>query len=288
MDILIVGHNGMLGQDMVLTARNAGHRVTGIDFPDIDITKSSSVQQHVAKANPQAIINCAAYTAVDSCETDRDRAFAVNAEGAGLLARYADKYGCTLVHYSTDYVFDGRKTSPYVESDPVNPVSVYGKSKLEGELLVRKNCKRSFVFRIAWLFGTHGSNFVKTLRTLARKNAATGTPLRVANDQFGTPTYTVDVCKQTFGMIDTGRFGLYHCTSEGKCSWYDFAVEIVRAAGSPVQVQPCSTAEFPRPAPRPVNSVLENSGLKKLGMNLMPHWKEAFEEFLRDEQNRGP
>jgi dTDP-4-dehydrorhamnose reductase len=271
MNILIVGHNGMLGQDMVRAARGAGHRVTGMDFPDIDITRNDSTQKAVAQVKPQAIINCAAYTAVDACETDRDRAFAVNAEGAGLLARYADEYGCALAHFSTDYVFDGRKKSPYVESDPVNPESVYGKSKLEGELKVRKNCKRSFVFRIAWLYGTGGNNFVKTMRTLAQKNAAANTPLRVVNDQFGTPTYTVDVCRQTLRMVNTAHFGLYHCASEGRCSWYDFALEIVRAAGIPVQVLPCTTAEFPRPAPRPANSVLENSGLKKLGMNIMPH-----------------
>jgi len=288
MNILIVGHNGMLGQDMVRAARGAGHRVTGMDFPDIDITRNDSTQKAVAQVKPQAIINCAAYTAVDACETDRDRAFAVNAEGAGLLARYADEYGCALAHFSTDYVFDGRKKSPYVESDPVNPESVYGKSKLEGELMVRKNCKRSFVFRIAWLYGTGGNNFVKTMRTLAQKNAAANTPLRVVNDQFGTPTYTVDVCRQTLRMVNTAHFGLYHCASEGRCSWYDFAVEIVRAAGIPVRVLPCTTAEFPRPAPRPASSVLENSGLKKLGMNLMPHWKDAFAAFLRDEQRGCP
>jgi dTDP-4-dehydrorhamnose reductase len=219
------------------------------------------------------IINCAAYTAVDACETDRDRAFAVNADGAGLLACSARAHDCSFVHFSTDYVFDGTKTGPYIESDPANPVSVYGKSKLEGELLVRNNCKQSFIFRIAWLYGTGGSNFVKTIRNVARKNAA---------------AYTADVCRQTLRMIETPHFGLYHSTSEGECSWFDFASEIVRCAGIPAQVQPCTTAEFPRPAPRPANSVLENGGLKRLGLNFMPHWKEAFAAFLRDEQHSGP
>ena len=288
MDILVVGHEGMLGQEMARAARDAGHRVTGVDLPDIDITKEESIQARIAATRPQAVINCAAFTAVDACETDNKRAFAVNARGAGLLAAAAEECGAAFVHFSTDYVFDGRKKSPYVESDPANPASVYGRSKREGELLVRKNCGRSFVLRIAWLYGTGGSNFVKTIRALANKNAAAGSPLRVVNDQTGSPTYTADVCRQTFGMLGTEHFGLYHCTSEGACSWYDFASEIVRAAAIPVTVLPCTTAEFPRPAPRPANSVLENSGLKKLGLNLMPHWKDGFAAFLRDEQRNGP
>jgi dTDP-4-dehydrorhamnose reductase len=286
MNILIVGNNGMLGQDMARAARDAGHTVYGIDLPEIDITKSDSVRRHVAEVKPQAVINCAAYTAVDACETDRGRAFAVNAHGAGFLALAAEECGAALVHFSTDYVFDGIKSGPYIESDPVNPLSVYGKSKLEGEVLVQKNCKRSFIFRTAWLYGTGGSNFVKTIRELAKKNSAADSPLRVVNDQSGSPTYTADVCRQTFGMLGTGHFGLYHCTSEGQCSWYDFAVEIIRTSGIRATVEPCTTAEYPRPARRPANSVLENSGLKKLGLNLMPHWKDAFASFLRDEQRR--
>jgi len=284
MNILIVGHNGMLGSDMMIVTRSAGHDVTGIDVPDIDITKRDSIQRCLAAVKPQIIINCAAYTAVDACETARERAFAVNAQGAGLLAGCAHESQAVLVHFSTDYVFDGTKAQPYLENDPTNPVSVYGKSKLEGELLVQKNCSRSFIFRIAWLYGARGGNFVKTIKTLAQKNLSLGMPLRVVNDQVGTPTWTVTVCRQTFGMIETKHYGLYHCTSEGRCSWYDFALEIVRTAGIEVQVVPCSTAEFPRPAPRPANSVLENGRLKELGLNIMPYWKAGFENFLKDEK----
>ena len=283
MKILIVGHNGMLGSDMMAAARKGGHSVVGVDFPDIDITKIDSIRRRVETARPEAIVNCAAYTAVDACETNRDAAFAVNALGAGLLAQCAQEAESVFVHISTDYVFDGRKTSPYVESDPTNPATVYGKSKLEGELLVQKNCTRAFIFRIAWLYGAGGNNFVKTIRNIARKNAAANVPLKVVNDQFGTPTYTVDVCRQTLHMLATGHFGLYHSTSEGKCSWFDFASAIVRAAQIPVTLVPCTTAEFPRPAPRPMNSVLENERLKNLDMNVMPQWEEAFAEFLRDE-----
>jgi dTDP-4-dehydrorhamnose reductase len=212
----------------------------------------------------------------------------VSARGAGLLASAAEGCGAAFVHFSTDYVFDGQKISPYVESDPANPASVYGRSKLEGELLVRKNCRRSFIFRIAWLYGTGGNNFVKTIRELSKKNAAAGSPLRVVNDQTGSPTYTADVCRQTLRMLETIHYNLYHCTSEGECSWYDFACEIVRASGIQAMVKSCTTAEFPRPAPRPANSVLENSGLKKLGLNLMTHWKDGFAAFLRDEQRNSP
>ncbi|MBN2188928.1 MAG: dTDP-4-dehydrorhamnose reductase [Chitinispirillaceae bacterium] len=285
MKLLVVGHNGMLGQEMVRAARRAGHEVSGADFPDIDITRQESIQSCFAAERPRAVVNCAAYTAVDACETDRERAFAVNARGAGLVAAAAEGCGAAFVHFSTDYVFDGRKSSPYVESDPVNPASVYGRSKLEGELLARKNCGRSFILRIAWLYGIDGGNFVRTIRTLAEKNAAAGRPLRVVNDQTGSPTYTADVCRQTLRMLETRYFGLYHCTSEGQCSWYDFALEIVGASGIPVNVEPCTTAEYPRPAPRPAYSVLENSALKKLGLNFMPHWKEAFAAFLRDGQH---
>jgi dTDP-4-dehydrorhamnose reductase len=284
MELFVVGNNGMLGREMVRAARSAGHAVKGVDLPEIDIASPSSIRSCMAASRPGAVINCAAYTAVDLCESERERAFAVNARGAGLLAGAAEECGAVFVHFSTDYVFDGKKYSPYVESDPVNPASAYGASKREGELLVQKNCGRSFIFRIAWLYGTEGGSFVRTIRELAEKNAPAGVSLRVVNDQTGSPTYTADVCRQTLRMLETGRFGLYHSTSEGECTWYDFAVEIVRAAGIPAIVEPCTTAEFPRPAPRPAYSVLENSALKKLGLNLMPHWKEAFAAFLRDEQ----
>jgi dTDP-4-dehydrorhamnose reductase len=286
MRVLIVGHKGMLGSDMMGAARAAGHEATGIDFPDIDITKKESIEKCFAAAAPQAVINCAAYTAVDACETNCDAAFAVNAAGAGLLARAAEERKAACVHFSTDYVFDGTATRPYVESDATNPTSVYGRSKLEGERLVLKNSTHAFIFRIAWLYGAGGNNFVKTIRSIALKNAASGAPLRVVNDQTGTPTWTVDVCAQTLRMMTTQHYGLYHATSEGRCSWFDFAVAIVRAAGTPVQVQPCSTAEFPRPAPRPMFSVLENSGLKKIGKNIMPAWEVAFEKFLREEKSK--
>jgi dTDP-4-dehydrorhamnose reductase len=283
MKILIVGHNGMLGTDMFSAAIKAGHEVSGVDFPDIDITRLESVRACLRKDQPDTVINCAAFTAVDACETEVQKAFAVNAEGAGNLAVAAKEVRSIFVHYSTDYVFDGAARVPYIETDPTGPASVYGRSKLEGERLVAANNARSFIIRIAWLYGTAGNHFVKTIRNLAQKNAVTGGRLRVVNDQIGSPTCTLDICNQTLCLLETGYFGLYHATSEGQCSWYDFAQEIRRAAGISVRIDPCTTAEFPRPAPRPSWSVLENAALKKLGLNRMPHWKDAFSTFTKVE-----
>ena len=273
---------------VVIAAQGAGHEVSGIDFPEIDITRIESIRPVLKPGQFDAVINSAAFTAVDACEKEVERAFSVNAAGAGNLALAARESGSVFVHYSTDYVFDGTGTRPYVESDATNPASVYGKSKLEGERLVQAGNERSFIFRIAWLYGLHGGNFVKTIRGAAEKNAQTGTPLRVVNDQYGSPTWTVDVCRQTLRMLDTSSYGLYHATSEGVCTWFDFTVEILNAAGISAEVVPCSTAEFPRPAPRPLYSVLENAGLKRLGLNLMPDWEKAFSAYTEQErQKRG-
>ena len=283
MKLLVVGHTGMLGSDMLLAARNAGHEASGIDYPDIDITRQESIRACLGEIRPDAVINCAAFTAVDACETEVRRAFSVNAEGAGFLSLAAKEVGSIFVHYSTDYVFDGNATVPYGESDPTGPRTVYGRSKLEGERLAGANNDRTFIIRIAWLYGTTGTHFVKTIRELAKKYETTDSHIRVVNDQIGSPTCTLDVCSQTLTLLETGRFGLYHGTSEGQCSWYDFAGEIVRAAGFKTIVDPCTTAEFPRPAPRPAWSVLENAALKRLGLNRMSHWKEAFSAFLERE-----
>jgi dTDP-4-dehydrorhamnose reductase len=285
MKILVVGHKGMLGTDMMVAARRSGHEVIGIDYPEIDITSLDSIRAQLSASMPDTIINCAAFTAVDLCESETAKAFAVNAVGAGNLAAAAAEIQSRLVHYSTDYVFDGAARIPYVETDKTGPMSAYGRSKLEGEKLVASNNERSFIIRIAWLYGTTGNHFVKTIRALAAKRSAAGDHLRVVDDQIGSPTCTLDVCRQTLRLLETDGFGLYHATSEGQCSWHEFAQEIVRSAGIAVAVDPCSTAEFtaefPRPAPRPAWSVLENAALKRLGLNCMPHWSDAFSAFTK-------
>lgn len=281
--LLIIGSKGQLGTDMVLLSKQAGYNVSEIDFPDIDITDPQMTQQCILKFKPDFIINCAAYTAVDNCETHQQQAFAVNAKGVQNIAVSAKKIDAVLIHISTDYVFDGKKTSPYLEDDKASPQTVYGKSKLEGEELIASHCDKFQIFRIAWLYGIHGNNFVKTIRSIAHKKMLENQPLTVVNDQFGTPTYTREVCAQVLKMIDQPHYGIFHCTNEGFCTWYDFASEIVKAAGIDVQLLPCTTEAFPRPAPRPLYSVLENAHLKKLDLNIMKNWKEAFQSFLIDE-----
>ncbi len=283
--ILVIGCTGQLGTDMCSEARSARYEVEGIDFPQIDITDPGLVEHCVVSSKAACIINCAAFAAVDDCETQHERAFALNADGAGYIAAAAASIGARMIHISTDYVFDGRKDcdSAYVETDLPNPQSIYGKSKLAGELKVAAACGNHQIFRIAWLYGLHGKNFVFTIRAVAEKKAASGGALMVVNDQFGTPTSTKEVCRQVLKTMQTDLTGIFHATCEGFCTWFDFAGEIVRAARIPAEVRPCTTDEFPRPAPRPKNSMLENERLKRSGIAIMADWKSAFGEFLRDE-----
>ncbi len=283
MRIFVVGNLGQLGKDMMLAASSCGHAVAGADYPGVDITNLASVTTAVLQHSPDVIINCAAFTAVDLCETESQKAFAVNEGGAKNLALTARECGAKIVHISTDYVFDGRKKSPYVETDAPNPLSVYGKSKLAGEKGLVEACDRHFIFRIAWLYGTRGNNFLKTIRARAEKCALSGEPLKVVDDQIGTPTYTVHVCNQILRMISTDHYGLFHVTNEGWCSWFGFARAIMQAYGIRAEVVPCTTSEVPRPAPRPANSVLENKRLKQLGLNIMPQWEQGLQEYLKEE-----
>jgi dTDP-4-dehydrorhamnose reductase len=279
MRLAVIGSAGQLGTDMIAIGEAARHTVVGLDIPAIDITDRKSTIERIGKLAPDAIINTAAFTAVDACEQKRDVAFAVNADGAGNVAAAAAACDAPVVHISTDYVFDGTGARPYVESDQPHPVSVYGQSKHEGELAVARETDRHWIVRIAWLYGQHGTNFVKTIRTVAARKAAAGEDLPVVNDQRGSPTWTVSICRQLLSLVRTDQYGIFHCTSEGACSWYDFAREIVQAAGIGVRVTPCGTGQFPRPAPRPANSVLENKRLKELGINCMPRWEDAFAAF---------
>ncbi len=286
MKILIIGCNGQLGHEMVSMSRKEGHTVECIDYPDIDITNRTLTESILKEKNPGVVINCAAYTAVDNCEKNTEAAFSINAEGVANIACGAQITGASVVHISTDYVFDGTKTLPYIESDVTNPQSVYGQSKLEGENILTGSMNNYFIFRIAWLYGAHGNNFVKSIRSIAAKKKQEEQPLKVVNDQFGTPTYTKDVCRQILQIIPTGQFGLYHCTSEGICTWYDFACHINKAFNIDADIKPCTTAEFPRPAPRPPYAVLENQRLKSLHSNCMPHWKDSFKTFLEEKKDK--
>jgi dTDP-4-dehydrorhamnose reductase len=283
-NILVIGSNGQLGTDMVQLAAQQKIICTGLDFPQIDITNQECVAAVMATVKPDIVINCAAFTAVDDCETKPRDAYKVNADGPAVLAAATHNCGALLVHISTDYVFDGTKKTPYLETDTPSPLTVYGKSKLEGEIKIAQNTDRFQIYRIAWLYGIYGNNFVKTIRNVAAKKAASGETLKVVNDQFGTPTHTVDVCRQIFSTMQKELFGIFHCTSQGACSWYDFAREIIDSYGIKADLKPCTTEEYPRPAPRPMFSVLENARLKSAGEDNMPDWKEAFHAFLKREK----
>jgi dTDP-4-dehydrorhamnose reductase len=283
MKLLIIGSNGQLGCDFVKIA-GQHHTVVPVDYPQIDIRDKSSVESAISGAAPDAVINCAAFTAVDNCETDREAAFALNADACENLALAAKAHRSLLVHISTDYVFDGASSSPYTEERQANPQTVYGKSKMRGEEIITDLYGGgSMIFRIAWLYGASGSNFVKTIRRVALSNQQEHKPLRVVNDQFGTPTWTISVCRQILAVIDRGERGVFHATCEGACTWFDFAKEIVAAYGIDAEVLPCSTEEFPSKTPRPRYSVLENARLKAMGANIMPEWREVFREFLSTE-----
>jgi dTDP-4-dehydrorhamnose reductase len=286
LNIFVIGCNGQLGQDMMIALHKTTHSAQGLDFPNIDITKSDSVQDAFNIYKPDIVINCAAHALVDACETEAEKAYAINSTGVKNIALAAKITGAKVVHISTDYVFDGKKTTPYIETDATNPQSVYGKSKLAGEQELAANYERYFTFRIAWLYGTRGNNFLKTIRSIAEKRAASNEPLKVVNDQFGTPTYTVHVCQQILKVMETEHFGIYHSTSEGQCSWFDFASAIIKAYTIPVTVLPCTTKEFPRPAPRPAYSVLENQTLKQLGLNIMPQWEAGLREYMEEESKK--
>jgi dTDP-4-dehydrorhamnose reductase len=282
MRILIFGAGGQLGSEL---CRVLGHHdLTPFSHKEADVTDLDAVLKLAERVRPDVIVNSAAYTDVDSCESARDKAVLVNAIGARNVAVAARTAGAKLVHISTDYVFDGKKDEPYVEYDPPNPVNVYGWSKLLGERMVMEQNPDSFILRVAWLYGPAGRNFVKTMLSLVR----TRDEVRVVNDQHGTPTFAGDVASQADLLIGTESYGLYHCTSQGSCTWYEFAREIFRLLDMDVKVVPVSSAEFPRPARRPANSVLDNMLLRIQGMDIMPHWRESLREHIREVAGRVP
>lgn len=276
MRLLLAGANGMLGRDMTVTLA-ARHELHPFPREALDITDFAQVWSAVAKVRPELVVNCAAYTDVDGCETERETAFRVNALGARNLAVAAHEAGAALLHMSTDYVFDGKGKTPYTEFDPPGPATFYGRSKLAGEEAVRHHCPRHYIVRSAWLYGRHGRNFVHTILRLAAERDR----LEVVDDQVGNPTWTREVARAIGELIETGAYGTYHATAEGECSWYDLACEALRLRNVSTLVEPVSTERFPRPAPRPAYSSLDNLGLRALGIAMRP-WQEALADFLKE------
>ncbi len=276
--LLITGAAGQLGQALVPEARRQGWEATATDLADLDITDSRMVREALNRHRPEVVVNAAAATRVDELESDPDGALRVNALGPRNLAVACRRLGAKLVQLSTDYVFDGTKTGAYVEWDATAPLSVYGRSKLLGEEWVRQQCPDHFIVRTAWLYGVPGPNFVMAILARSR-SLGPGEELRVVQDQRGTPTSTLALAPQLLALAATEAFGTYHATCQGETTWYEFARLIAATAGLAVRVTPCLTAEFPRPAPRPGNSVLENRLLKVAGLDLMPDWEAAYRQF---------
>ena len=273
MRILITGANGQLGCDLQRTL--ASHELILMDFPTFDLTMSSCEEQ-VASAQSDLVIHAAGYTDVDGAEHQPDLAMAVNAQGTEWVARGTTRAKARLIYISTDYVFDGLKRTPYLENDPPNPLSAYGKSKLEGERRALAHCPNALVVRTSWLYGTHGKNFVKTMMRLAMEQPE----LRVVADQRGCPTNAADLAQALAQMLRVNMRGIVHATGTGDCTWYELASAIVSAMGREIPVYPITTAEAGRRAARPGYSVLANSMLKQSGITL-PHWRDSLVQFVK-------
>jgi dTDP-4-dehydrorhamnose reductase len=275
---LITGAAGQLGQALVPAASRQGWEVAATDLHDLDITNPRLVWGELSRQRPAVVVNAAAATRVDDLESDPDGALLVNALGPRNLAVACRRLGIKLIHLSTDYVFDGAKSGPYVEWDATGPLSVYGRSKLLGEEWVRQQCPDHFIVRTAWLYGLPGPNFVMAILARGRSLGPAG-ELKVVHDQRGTPTSTLALAPQLLALAETEAFGTYHATCQGETTWYEFACLILQEAGITVQVTPCATAAYPRPAPRPANSVLANRLLQVAGLDLMPAWQTAYRQF---------
>lgn len=281
MKVLLTGSNGQLGRELTRQLQKKKIDHVGYDIPEFDITDKDKITAIIAKEQPTVIINCGALTNVDGCETQRELAMAINAVGPKHLAEIARDQDIVLVQVSTDYVFDGAgiildgALRPYLETDPIDPKTVYGESKAAGEKAVAETAPKYFIVRTAWLYGD-GNNFVNTMLELASKHPK----LTVVNDQVGSPTSTVDLATAIIDLIDTDHYGTYHGTCEGQCSWYDFAVEIFRLSGIDIPVEPVTSEQFVRPAPRPKYSVLENKALNDLKMNHFRPWQVSLVEYL--------
>jgi len=273
--VLITGATGQLGSALVASL-SKDYQIIPTSSVDFDVADFNKTKEYILKKQPDVIIHSAAYTDVDGCENNPDKAFRVNGLGTRNVAVAARQVKAKLFYISTDYVFDGSKIGPYYEYDQPHPLNIYGKSKLFGEESVKEQLNQFFIIRTAWLYGKKGKNFVKTMLELARKKEK----LKVVNDQRGTPTYTADLAKQVKELIPTDLYGTYHCTSQGSCTWYEFALEIFRLSGLDVKIEPVTSEEFSRAVKRPKNSVLENYMLKLQGLYLMPHWKESLKRFM--------
>lgn len=278
MKILVTGVGGQLGYDVckVLTARGIENK--GVDLADFDITDADATHAYITDYRPDAVIHCSAWTAVDKAEDELEKVRAVNAGGPRNIAEACREIGAKMLYISTDYVFPGVGERFYEPEDPTGPLGAYGQTKLDGELAVQELLERYFIVRISWAFGKNGNNFIKTMLKLSE----TREEIDVVCDQIGSPTYTADLAPLLCDMIVTEKYGVYHATNEGICSWAEFAAEIFRMAGKKTRVNPIPTSEYPTRAVRPLNSRMSKDKLVKMGFSRLPTWQDALERYLAE------
>lgn len=278
MRVLVTGVKGQLGHDVMDELAAKGIEGIGVDVEEMDITDAGACQRVIKEAKPDAVIHCAAYTAVDAAEDNAALCRRINGEGTRNVAQACKEADTKLMYISTDYVFDGQGTRPWEPDDERHPLNVYGQTKYEGELAVEELSDKYFIVRIAWVFGVAGKNFIKTMLRLGKERGA----VSVVDDQIGSPTYTYDLARLLVDMIQTDKYGRYHATNEGLCSWYEFAKEIFRQAGMDVPVTPVSSDAFPAKATRPSNSRLNKDKLSENGFERLPAWQDALGRFLKE------
>lgn len=267
--VLVTGAKGMLGKDLCPILEDSGYEVVETDIDTMDITDIFSVNSSIEKHKPDVVIHCAAYTNVDGAEADKDTAEKINSAGTENIAKICAKNDAELVYISTDYVFDGKKSEAYLPYDEPNPLNEYGLTKLKGEQAVQKYCEKYYIVRTSWLYGIHGKNFVETMISLAQ----TKKELNVVDDQIGCPTWTVELANAILKILDAGEYGIYHACGSGSTSWCGFAKKIFELENIDVNIQPCATEEFPRPARRPKYSVMDNGKLCR-------KWETALKDYL--------
>lgn len=276
MRVLVTGVKGQLGFDVVLELEKRGYEAIGVDVDEMDITDEKKVCEVLDEVKPDAVVHCAAYTAVDAAEDNEKLCRRINVDGTAYISKKCGEIGCKLVYLSTDYVFDGTGEKPWSPDDRVSPLNVYGQSKYDGEVFVRKNTDKHFIIRISWVFGVNGNNFIKTMLRLGKEKKS----LSVVSDQIGSPTYTKDLSVLLVDMLETEKYGTYHATNEGVCSWYEFAVKIFEEAGLDIDVTPIASKDYPQKAQRPANSRMEKSKLVECGFNKLPSWQDALKRYI--------
>lgn len=277
MKLLVTGVKGQLGHDIVNECKEKNIEAVGVDIEEMDITDAKKVAEVIKEGNYDAVIHCAAWTAVDKAEDEVELCTKVNVDGTRNIANICKELDIPMMYFSTDYVFDGQGETEWKEYDERDPLNVYGQTKYEGELIV-ETLPKHFIVRIAWVFGVNGNNFIKTMLRLGKELGA----VCVVDDQIGSPTYTYDLSKLVVDMIQTDKYGIYHATNEGLCSWYEFACEIFKQAGMSVEVTPVDSNAFPAKAKRPNNSRMSKAMLDKNGFEHLPTWQDALSRYLKE------